>query len=92
MWAVSRRNSAAVALLVELGFDVNAFGRRDAPVEQPWETALHAAAADDDTDMVELLLGLGADPSARDTRFGATPLEWARHLGSTSVVELLDGR
>ena len=92
VWAVSRRSAAAVALLVELGFDVNAFGRRDAPVEQPWETALHAAAADDDTEMVQLLLGLGADPSARDARFGATPLEWARHLGSTSVVELLDGR
>ena len=86
VWAASRRRADAVALLVELGFDVNAFGRRDAPVEQPWETALHAAAADDDTEMVTLLLDLGADPAARDARFGATPLEWARHLGSTSVV------
>ncbi|MGY4645303.1 ankyrin repeat domain-containing protein [Cellulomonas sp. URHB0016] len=92
VWAVSRRKAPAVTLLVELGFDVNAFGRRDAPVEQPWETALHAAAADDDPEMVTLLLALGANPSARDARFGATPLEWARHLGSTSVVQLLDGR
>ena len=33
-------------LLAELGFEVNAYGRGDAPVEEPWETALHHSAAD----------------------------------------------
>ena len=40
--------------------------------------------------LVELLLSLGADPSLRDARFGATPLDWARHLGPSAVVDLLD--
>ena len=92
VWAASRHRSAAVSLLVELGFDVNAFGRRDAPVEQPWETALHAAAFDGSVDLVELLLGLGADPSLRDARFGATPLGWAQHLGQSAAAAVLDGR
>jgi len=91
VWAASRHRPAAVALLVELGFDVNAFARRDVPVEQPWETALHAAAFDGGVDLVMLLLGLGADPSLRDARFGGTPLDWARHEGRPEVVAVLDG-
>ena len=92
VWAAARHRAEAVTLLVELGFDVNAFGRRDAPVEQAWETALHAAAYDGSVDLVQLLLGLGSDPSLRDSRFGATPLGWAQHLGQSAVVTVLDGR
>jgi ankyrin repeat protein len=92
VWAASRGRRDAVELLVGLGFDVNAFGRHDAPVEQPWETALHAAAAGGDVALVELLLDLGADPSLRDARFDATPLDWARHLDRPAVVEVLEGR
>ena len=65
---------------MDLGFDVNAYGRHDVPVEERWETALHAAASLGDPDLVALLLSLGADPTLRDARFGATPLDWARHL------------
>jgi hypothetical protein len=38
-------------LLAELGFDVNALGRTDIPMEQAWETALHEAAAHGDVQM-----------------------------------------
>lgn len=91
VWAAARGRHDTVALLVNLGFDVNAYGRQDVPVEEQWETALHAAVHLGDADLVALLLSLGADPSLRDARFGATPLEWARHLGQTSAADLLDG-
>jgi hypothetical protein len=79
----------AVRLLVELGFDVDALGRQDVPLEQPWETALHHAAGEGKLDLATLLLELGADPSVRDARFQATPLGWAEHLGRPALVELL---
>src|SRR4029077_8044523 len=41
--AAANGGADVVALLVELGFDVNALGRGDVPIEQPWETALHVA-------------------------------------------------
>lgn len=90
VWAAARGRHDTVALLVDLGFDVNAYGRHDVPVEERWETALHAAASSGDVDLAALLLSRGADPSLRDARFGATPLEWARHLGSAGVADLLD--
>jgi hypothetical protein len=66
-------------LLAELGFDVNAYGRGDAPVEEAWETALHHSAVDGNVELTRRLLDLGADPNLRDHRFDATPLDWARH-------------
>ena len=89
VWAAANKRLDAVRLLVSLGFDVNALGRGDTPIEQPWETALHQAAANGDLAMAELLLSLGADPSIRDTRFDATPLGWAEHLGQTELIALL---
>ena len=68
---------------------MNAYGRADVPVEERWETALHAAANLGDPDLVSLLLSLGADPALRDARFDGTPLDWARHLGKTAVAEVL---
>ncbi len=89
VWAAARRKLAAIASLVELGFDVNARGRTDIPMEQAWETALHEAAAHGDVEMARLLLDLGADPNIIDTRFGATPLGWAQHFGQAAMIELL---
>jgi len=80
---------AAVALLAELGFDVNAKGRADIAREESWETALHEAASTADIQMTELLLSLGADPRVRDRRFDATPLGWAEHFAQTEQVALL---
>ncbi|MFJ5926973.1 hypothetical protein ACIQF6_30725 [Kitasatospora sp. NPDC092948] len=89
VWAAARSVWHAVPLLVELGFDVNARGRGDIPLEQPWETALHQAAAADDLTGAHLLIGLGADPNIRDTRFDDTPLGWAEHLRHTQVAHYL---
>ena len=89
VWAASRGNGPAVDLLLDLGFDVNARGRADVPVEQEWETALHAAVAVGDRRLVERLLAAGADPTIRDARFGATPLGWAGYFDHPELVELL---
>jgi Ankyrin repeats (many copies) len=90
VWAAAQRRRDAVTLLAELGFDVNARGRGDVPVEQSWETALHQAVANGDQPMAELLLSRGADPDLHDTRFNATPLGWARHLDQPALAELLE--
>jgi ankyrin repeat protein len=90
VWAAARGNADAVALLADLGFDVNALGRTDVPVEQPWETALHESAARGDLALARLLLERGADPTVRDARFDATPLDWARHFARPAMVDLLE--
>ncbi len=89
VWAAANGRTRSVALLADLGFDVNARGRGDAPVEQPWETALHRAAENGDLALAELLVNLGADPSQRDQRFDATPLGWARYFNQPAIADLL---
>jgi len=90
VWAAALGRAPAVALLVELGFDVNARGRGDVPVDEPWETALHQAVANDDRALVDRLLELGADPNVEDARFSATPLGWARHLDRPELAARLE--
>jgi len=51
-------------------------------------TALHVAAMRDDADMIEFLLGKGADPMARG-RWGGTPLHMAAFCGSANAVAVL---
>lgn len=89
VWAAANGRLDAVRRLVELGFDVNALGRGDVPIEQPWSTALHHAAGDGNLAMAQLLLDLGADPSIRDARFDATPLGWAEHEAHPALITLL---
>jgi hypothetical protein len=90
VWAAARGGAPAVTLLVELGFDVNALGRADQPIEQEWETALHHAAGEGDAELVTFLLELGADRSRTDARFGATPAAWAWHLGHPELARRLE--
>jgi hypothetical protein len=90
VWAAARRKAGAIVLLAELGFDVNALGRSDIPMEQAWETALHEVAGHGDVQLARLLLDLGADPDIRDCRFDSTPLGWARHFGQLAMAELLE--
>ncbi|GAA0278953.1 ankyrin repeat domain-containing protein [Cryptosporangium japonicum] len=89
VWAAAAAPDA-VERLVALGFDVNALGRADAPVEQEWQTALHHAAGTGEVELTRRLLALGADPTIRDRRFDATPLDWARHLHQPATAALLD--
>ena len=89
-WAAACGSLAAVEILAELGFDVNAKGRTDIPSDQPWQTALHKAAEDGNVELARTLLRLGADPGIRDERFGSTPLGWARHFGQQALIDLLE--
>ncbi len=89
-WAAAQGAPDAFELLVAAGFDVNSLGRSDAPIDQPWESALHVAAQRGDRALAQRLLELGADPGLRDRRFGGTALDWARHFDQPELIELLE--
>ncbi|SOD71006.1 ankyrin repeat protein [Jatrophihabitans sp. GAS493] len=89
VWAAGRGRSEVVELLVSKGFSVNALGRADVAVDQPWQTALHTAAGDGDAELVQTLLTLGADRALRDRRFDSTPLEWAEHFDHQQIIDVL---
>jgi ankyrin repeat protein len=63
-------NAAAVAVMLELGFAIDAPGEHGA-------TPLHIAAYAGSADVAELLLGRGANLEATDGDWNSTPLEWA---------------
>jgi ankyrin repeat protein/ketosteroid isomerase-like protein len=69
-----------VALLIELGFDVNARDRT-AP--------LHEAAMHGNLPVIRLLLEHGADPNIHDTGYDATPAGWAEHHEQREAQQLL---
>jgi ketosteroid isomerase-like protein len=79
--AAGQNDYEAVALLLELGFDVNARSRT-AP--------LHEAAMRGNVPVIRLLLEHGADPNIRDTGYDATPAGWAEHHGQHEAQQLLE--
>jgi hypothetical protein len=79
--AAEQDSHGAVALLIELGFDVNARSRT-AP--------LHEAAMRGNLPVIRLLLDHGADPKIRDTGYDATPAGWAEHHGHPEAQRLLE--
>jgi ankyrin repeat protein/ketosteroid isomerase-like protein len=70
----------AVALLIELGWGVNARSRT-AP--------LHEAAMRGNLPVTRLLLEHGADPNLRDAGYDATPAGWAQHHDQPEAYALL---
>jgi ankyrin repeat protein len=68
--AAEAGDTAAVTLMLDLGFPLETRGDRGA-------TALHAAAHSGSADTVQLLLDRGADIQARDATWNSTPLVWA---------------
>ena len=68
--AAESGNTAAIALMLDLGFPVDARG-------DDGGTALHAAAHSGSAPAVRLLLDRGAAIEARDTTWDSTPIEWA---------------
>jgi ankyrin repeat protein len=79
--AIKSGNRAAAIDLIEAKTDLTA-------AAADGTTALHWAARQDDLDLADRLLGLGADPSARN-RYGVTPLELAALNGSKAMIERL---
>jgi hypothetical protein len=79
--AAEQNRYAAVALLIELGFDVNARSRT-AP--------LHEAAMRGNLPVTRLLLDHGADPNIHDSGYDATPAGWAEHHGQHEAQQLLE--
>jgi ketosteroid isomerase-like protein len=79
--AAEQSSYDAVALLIELGFDVNA---------RPRTAPLHEAAMRGDLPVIQLLVDRGADPNIHDTGYDATPAGWAEHHGQREAQELLE--
>ena len=53
-------------------------------------TPLHMAVACGHREMVEVLLASDGDRAARDSRFDATPEEWARSFGHLELAAYLE--
>ncbi len=70
----------AIPHLLELGFGVEGRGGR---------TPLHHAAADGHLETMTLLIDAGADVTARDPVYKATPEQWADFFDRKEAVELL---
>ena len=79
--AAELERSAAVRLLIELGFEVNARHRT---------TALHEAALRGNLPILKVLLDLGADPTIVDESYNSTPTGWAEHNGHPHIVAFLN--
>jgi len=79
--AAGQDSYAAVALLIGLGFDVNA---------RPRTAPLHEAAMRGSIPVIRLLLDHGADPNVHDTGYDATPAGWAEHHGQREAQQLLE--
>ena len=75
----------AAAYLLDRGADVNAQSSGFDVQASP----LHWAAGGGDVALVELLLARGADPSARDPKYEATPYGSAEHHGHQAICDLL---
>ncbi len=79
--AAEQDSYEAVALLIELGFDVNA---------RPRTAPLHEAAMRGNLPVIRLLLDHGADANIHDSGYDATPAGWAEHHGQREAQQLLD--
>ena len=80
-WVVVEGAAEAVRFLVTLGANVNG-GNRDG------ETTVISAASRGDTEMLEVLLSLGADPSSVSELRGRG-LECACRSGNVQAVQML---
>ena len=79
-----------MAHLLDLGFDINAMGRRDYPPSRciGRGTSLHAAVHTQQTDRVNFLVQRGANLEIRNT-LGQTPLEYAVAKGFATSETVL---
>ena len=85
--AAQRNSVEGVALLIDLGFDVNATNRLDRYRES---APLHEAAAEGNLEVIEVLLAHGADPNLKDSSYNSTPAGWAENFGRTDAQRYLE--
>lgn len=78
--AASRGRWNGVLLLAELGFGVDNPGGL---------SALHLAAGAGRVDVVRALVARGADPTAVDPEYHATPRGWAEFFGQVEAAEVI---
>jgi peptide-methionine (S)-S-oxide reductase len=86
MAAAYRGQSDSVAALIAAGTDPNGYA---APGFHAHSTALHQAVSANCLACVQLLVEAGAALIARDKVHGATPLDWAEHLGQAEIADFL---
>jgi len=79
----------ALALLVRLGVDVNAYGPRGF---HPHATALHQAVNSGSLDAVKVLVEAGADLRARDHVYKGPPLGWAIYGKQAAIADYIRER
>jgi ankyrin repeat protein len=53
-------------------------------------TPLHEAVERDDDELARVLLAAQPDVTIKDAMFGGTPLDWAKHMQRTEMVELIE--
>lgn len=53
-------------------------------------TLLHEAVERDDPALAQVLLAAQPDITIKDARFGGTPLDWAKHMQRTALIELIE--
>jgi hypothetical protein len=80
--AAAARRWDAVPVLLELGFDVNAMTKTG-------KSAAHFAAGVGNLPILRQLIDHGADLSATDSDFGATPLGWAQWSNQQEAADFL---
>src|SRR5262249_38247355 len=73
--AAMNGKTEALAILIDLGVDVNAYNTR----VQYHATPLHNAVCSGSLEAVKMLVQAGAHLDAKDTAYQATPLTWAEY-------------
>jgi uncharacterized protein len=88
--AAAEGSGELIEALIRQGADVDVHDSPDTAVDGTLGyTALHAAAFHNNLAAIEVLLRHGANPHARDTRYGGTPAGWANYAGKSEAFERL---
>jgi ankyrin repeat protein len=89
IWAASCNRTEAATWLLNHGANVNQKGGFGGATHGQGITALHIAAQQGHTPMVQLLIDGGSDRSAKDDLYHGTPEGWANQSGSVEVRDYL---
>ncbi len=85
-FAAQHGRVAVLRLLLDAGEDPNRHNPQGAHAHS---TALHQAVWYGHDEAVRVLLEYGARTDLKDSLWGATPIDWARHAGKASIEKLL---